>query len=123
MKITKIVPNIKLWRYLIPALPTSSNMFVEHKLNHVSLKPINPFNDNYESIVIIGNNIIFQLIDVISKFQQCMPMIFHVIHKIFNSGSFILYVRRCNINVWSLLNNLWLATSFCVTFLFPLQYM
>ena len=41
MKITRIVPNTNMLKYLIPPPHASSDIFVENKLNHVSLKSTN----------------------------------------------------------------------------------
>ena len=61
MKITRIVPNTNLLKYLTPPLHSSCNIFVEHKLNHVSFKFKNHFKDTTGSIIIIGNKGGFQL--------------------------------------------------------------
>ena len=55
MKITRIVPNTNLFEYLILPPHVSSNIFVEHKLNHVSLKFTNPLKETAGSRIIIRN--------------------------------------------------------------------
>ena len=49
MNITMIVPSTNLLRYIIPPMPASSNMFVLHKLNHLSLR----FTFNFKDTVIL----------------------------------------------------------------------
>ena len=61
MKITRIVPNTNLFEYLILPPHVSSNIFVEHKLNHVSFKFKNHFKDTTGSIIIIVTKGGFQL--------------------------------------------------------------
>ena len=56
MKITNILPNNNILKYLIPPLHAFINMFVEYKLNHISLEFENPFKENYVSIIMIGKN-------------------------------------------------------------------
>ena len=54
MKITRIFPNINLLKYLIPTPQASSNIFVEHNLNHVSFKFANYFKETSGSRGRIG---------------------------------------------------------------------
>ena len=64
MNITMIVHNINLLRYIIPPIPASSNMFVLHNLNHLSLKFTFNFKDTSMLRIMNGNNVVFQLMDV-----------------------------------------------------------
>ena len=77
--ITRIVPNTNLLRYLIPPNPACSNMFVEHNLNHVSLKFTHPFKETYGSRIIFVKDGGFHMMGAPLKFQQCMPILFHII--------------------------------------------
>ena len=54
IKITRIAPTTSLLKYLIPPPHASSNIFVEHKLSHVSLKFTNPFKKTAGSGIITG---------------------------------------------------------------------
>ena len=81
MKITRIVPNTNLLKYLIPPPHSSSNIFVEHKLNHVSLKFTNTFKETSGSRIIIVKKGGFQLMGYPSKTQQCMSMLFRIIQE------------------------------------------
>ena len=73
------VPNTNLLKYPIPPPHASSNFFVEHKLNPVSLKFTNPFKETDGSIIIIVKNGLLQLMGYPSKTQQLMSILFHVI--------------------------------------------
>ena len=101
MNITRIVPNINLFKYLIPPPSVSSDMFVEYKLNHGSLKFTNYFKETAGSIIIIRKNGGFQLMGAPSKVQQCMLMLFCIIQERYNSDAFIGHVRRCDSNGWN----------------------
>ena len=80
MKVIWIVSNIKLIKYLTLPPYEYFDMLVEHKLNHVSLKLINPFKKTSRSIIIIiGKKEAFQLMGYPSKTQQCMSMLFDII--------------------------------------------
>ena len=50
-------------------MPASSNMFVFHKLNHLSLKFIFNFKDTSILRIMNVNNVVFQLMDFPSKAQ------------------------------------------------------
>ena len=69
MNITTIVPNTNLLRYIIPQMPASSNMFVFHKLDHLSFKFTFNFKDTAILIIMNGNNVVFQLMNVPPKAQ------------------------------------------------------
>ena len=58
-----LVPNINLLIYTIHPPPGSSNMFLEHKLNCVSLKFTNHFKETDGSKIIIINNGGLKLMD------------------------------------------------------------
>ena len=69
MNITMIVPNTNLLRYIIPPMPESSNMFVFHKLNNLSLNFTFNFKDTSILRIMNVNNVVFQLMDVPTKAQ------------------------------------------------------
>ena len=50
-------------------MPASSNMFVLHKLNYLSLKFTFNFKDTAILRIMNGNNVVFQLMDVPPKAQ------------------------------------------------------
>ena len=56
-----IVPNTTVLLYIIPPMPASSNMFVFHKLNHLSLRFTFNFKDTAILRIMNGNNVLFQL--------------------------------------------------------------
>ena len=67
IKINRIVPTTNLLKYLTPPQHASSNTFVEHKLNPVSLELINTFKENSGSRIITGNKGGVQLMGSLSK--------------------------------------------------------
>ena len=79
MNTTRLASNINLLRYLIPPLPASSNMFAEQNMNYFGFKFTNTFRETSESRIIFGNNGGFQLMRALSKVQQCMSVLFHII--------------------------------------------
>ena len=54
MKITRIVPNTNLLKYITPPIHASSDIFVEPKLNHFCLKFTNHFKETSGSRIITG---------------------------------------------------------------------
>ena len=82
MKITRMVPNTNLLKYLIPPLHASSDIFVENKLNHVSLKSKNTFKETSGSRIITGKKGGLQLMGSPSNTQQYMSMLFHIMQEI-----------------------------------------
>ena len=71
-------------------------MFVEHKLNYVSLKFTNPFRQTAGSRRRIRKNGGFRLMPL--EIQQYMSILFHIIQERCNSDAFIGQVRRCESN-------------------------
>ena len=101
MNITRMVPNINIFRYIIPPLIESISVFLVYNLNRVSLKFTGPFKDTIVSRIIIGNNGGFQLIGDQPKFHKFILIIFHIIQERFISYVFIENVSRFSTNVWN----------------------
>ena len=98
MNITMIVHNINLLKYIIPPIPESSNMFVFHKLNHLSLNFTCHSKDTAILRIMNGNHVLLQLMDVPPKSQYCMSMVSNIIHESWNLDSYIGHMRICYFN-------------------------